>query len=193
MSEELSFADLIRRVRAGDQEAAAELVKRYEPTIRRAVRFRLVDARLRTILDSMDICQSVLGSFFVRVVSGQYELERPEQLLKLLATMARNKLAGAARKQGADRRDFRRTKAVHSLPCDLAAPDASPSQQVAAAELLQEARRRLTPEEQELVEMRRQGRAWADIAAELGSNPACLRKKLARALDRITEQLGLSE
>src|SRR5262245_59960928 len=84
MSQELSFADLIRRVRAGDQEGWAELVKRYEPTIRRAVRFRLVDHRLGAVLDSMDIWQSLLRSFHVRVASGQYELNQPEQLLKLL-------------------------------------------------------------------------------------------------------------
>jgi RNA polymerase sigma-70 factor (ECF subfamily) len=45
-----AFPDLIRRVRDGDQDAAAELVKHYEPYIRRAVRFRLADARLGTLL-----------------------------------------------------------------------------------------------------------------------------------------------
>ena len=41
-----TFDELIRRVRAGDPDAAAELVRNYEPAIRRAVRFRLADARL---------------------------------------------------------------------------------------------------------------------------------------------------
>ena len=41
-----TFDELIRRVRAGDQDAATELVKRYVPAIRRAVRFRLADAQL---------------------------------------------------------------------------------------------------------------------------------------------------
>jgi RNA polymerase sigma-70 factor (ECF subfamily) len=53
MAEPASFQDLIRRIRAGDPEAAAELVRRYEPTIRRAVRVRLVDARLGALLDSL--------------------------------------------------------------------------------------------------------------------------------------------
>ena len=43
--------------------------------------FRLADARLGNLLDSMDICQSVLTSFFVRAAAGQYDLETPEQLL----------------------------------------------------------------------------------------------------------------
>ena len=35
---EESFELLIRRVRDGDEQAAAELVRRYEPAIRRAAR-----------------------------------------------------------------------------------------------------------------------------------------------------------
>jgi hypothetical protein len=40
--ETTTFEALIRRVRAWDQEAAAELVRRYEPAIRRAVRFGIL-------------------------------------------------------------------------------------------------------------------------------------------------------
>jgi DNA-directed RNA polymerase specialized sigma24 family protein len=98
MSGEDPFLLLIQRVRAGDQEAAAELVRQYELAIRRAVRFQLRDSRLRRALDSMDVCQSVLGSFFARAALGQFEIDKPEQVLRLLITMARNKLATQARK-----------------------------------------------------------------------------------------------
>jgi RNA polymerase sigma-70 factor (ECF subfamily) len=76
-----SFAELIHRIRNGDARAAEELVRRYEPAIRLEVRMRLGDVRLRRAFDSMDICQSVLGSFFVRAVAGQYDLNEPEQLM----------------------------------------------------------------------------------------------------------------
>src|SRR5436190_19412627 len=98
MSTDLSFTDLIRLIRNGDADAAAELVRRYEPAIRRSLRLRL-DPRLRRTCDSMDICQAVMGSFFVRAASGQYDLETPEELLKLLATMARYKLQKTRRDQ----------------------------------------------------------------------------------------------
>ena len=104
-SEASDFDDLIRRVRAGDEAAAAGLVRRYEPAIRRAVRIRLADTRLARAFDSMDVCQSVLASFFVRAALGQYELDTPDQLLRLLATITRNKLADQARKQRVDRRE----------------------------------------------------------------------------------------
>src|SRR6516162_7519754 len=111
MSTANPFHDLIRRVRAGEEEAATELVRRYESHIRRAVRIRL-DPRLGRMFDSMDICQSVLASFFVRAALGQYQIDTPQQLLKLLAAMARNKLNNAANKQKAGRRDYRRITAT---------------------------------------------------------------------------------
>src|SRR5262249_14658939 len=103
-----SFQDLIARVRARDEAAARELLRLYEPAIRRAVRVRLVNPRLRRLLDSMDICQSVFGSFFVRAALGQYELKTPQQLLRLLIDMSWKKLADQARREGAARRDYRR-------------------------------------------------------------------------------------
>src|SRR5262249_30819300 len=107
-----SFRTLIARVRAGDEQAAAELVRKYEPAIRRAARVRLLDTRVNRLLDSMDICQSVMASFFVRAALGQFELETPNQLLRLLATMTRNKLAAQVKGHGAARRDFRRVEAA---------------------------------------------------------------------------------
>jgi RNA polymerase sigma-70 factor (ECF subfamily) len=192
MSDELSFRDLIGRVRAGDEQAASELVRRYEPAIRRAVRFRLTDPRLRRTCDSMDVCQSVLLSFFVRAASGQYDLDTPEQLLRLLTTMARNKLLNQARQQQAGCRDNRMVTddiADHDVP--ETAP--GPSQQVEARELLQEVHRRLAPDELRLVELRNQGHDWNSIARTVGGNPAALRQKLHRALARLSQQFGLEE
>ena len=103
-----SFRALMVRVRAGDEQAAAELVRHYEPAIRRAARVRLLDTRLNRVLDSMDICQSVMASFFVRAALGQFDLDTPDQLLRLLATMTRNKLVGHVKGHAAAKRDFRR-------------------------------------------------------------------------------------
>jgi RNA polymerase sigma-70 factor (ECF subfamily) len=188
-----TFEELIRRVRASDQEAAAELVRRYEPAIRRAVRFRLAGARLRHLLDSMDICQSVLKSFFVRAASGQYDLETPEQLLRLLAAMARNKLASQARRQGALRRGGGQTVAAAGAPPQVAAPGAGPLREVAARELLLEVRGRLSADERRVLELRDDGHDWAAIADRLGGSADAHRKRLARALDRVSGELGLDD
>ena len=193
MSEATAFEELIRRVRAWDQEAAAELVRRYEPAIRRAVRIRLANARLGNLLDSMDICQSVLRSFFVRAASSQFELETPEQVLKLLTAMARNKLASQARKQHTLRRDNRRASAIGDAGNYLVDSGESPSAATVVRDLQQEVRRRLDPDEWRLLELKNQGHDWAAIAAEVGGLAETLRKKLARAIDRVAAELGLDD
>jgi RNA polymerase sigma-70 factor (ECF subfamily) len=191
MSDEATFRDLIRRVREGDQDAAAELVRRYEPTIRRVARVRLGDTRLQRLLDSTDICQSVFGSFFVRTALGEYDLSTPEQLLNLLVSMSRKKVVDQARRAKAARRDVRRAEEGGVEGQRLAAPGPSPSQEVAGAELLREFRRRMSEEERQLAEERADGLDWSQIAAKRGDSPEALRKRLARAIDRISEELGL--
>jgi RNA polymerase sigma factor (sigma-70 family) len=193
MTEVPSVEELVRRVRAGDQDAAALLVKRYEPAIRRAVRFRLADARLGSLLDSMDICQSVLGSFFIRAATGQYTLETPEQLIKLLTTMARNKLISQARCQHAQRRDRRRITSRNTESGPAVSAHQSPSRQVAVRDLLEQVQRRLSPEERRILELRNAGRDWVSVAQEVGGSAEALRRRLSRALDRVAEELGLDD
>src|SRR5438046_943040 len=94
-----SFQDLIRRLREGDADAAAEIVRQYEKEVRRAIRVRLTDPRLRRTLDSMDVCQSVLANFFLRASAGQLDLDEPRDLVRLLVTMARNKVIDKARRE----------------------------------------------------------------------------------------------
>jgi RNA polymerase sigma factor (sigma-70 family) len=190
MDDDNLFLALVRRVRTGDGAAAAELVRLYEPAVRRVVRLRLRDPRLRRVLDSTDVCQSVMASFFVRVAAGQFELNRPEQLLKLLAVMARNKLAGQARRAYVTRRDVgEETPSGSGLPD----PGPGPCQAATWRDLLDAVRGRLSDEERQLADRRALSRGWEQIAAELGGSPEALRKKLSRALDRVARQLGLDE
>jgi RNA polymerase sigma-70 factor (ECF subfamily) len=188
---ENNIADFVKRIRAGDEKAASELVQRYEPIVRREIRLRLTDPGLCRAFDSMDICQSVMASFFVHAACGRYELDEPGQLIKLLIGMARNKLASAARRQRAKRRDSRRVAAKAVDEFDPPGGIATPSQIVAGEELLREAQQRLSQEERDLADRRAQGRSWEEIAAELGGTPNGRRVQLGRALDRISQQLGL--
>jgi RNA polymerase sigma-70 factor (ECF subfamily) len=191
MGAELSFQALLESVRAGDDDAAAELLRRYEPVLRRIISVRLLDARMRGRVDTSDICQSVLASFFARVSLGQYELKSAEDLLKLLATMARNKVIDEARQRELEGDQDRRVP-VSELPENrLADSEDSPSQQVALRELVGEARRRLSPEERQLLELRQEGLEWNAIAARVGGSPEALRKRLSRAVDIVAQQLGL--
>jgi RNA polymerase sigma-70 factor (ECF subfamily) len=182
---------LIERARAGDQDAAAELVRDFEPHIRRAVRVQLRDSRLKGALEASDVCQSVLASFFARLAMGQYELSEPRQLTGLLMAMARSKVATRARrsevrKRAADPADY------IAMP-EIPAQNPDPGRLVAGRDLLEQFRSRLTPDERALSELRADGLGWPAIAAELGGTPEGLRKKLSRALDRVACALGLDD
>jgi RNA polymerase sigma-70 factor (ECF subfamily) len=190
---ESDFLRLMAQVRSGDAAAAEELVRRYEPSIRRAVRLQLRDERLRRVLDSVDICQSVLASFFVRAATGQYDLDRPAQLLRLLLVMARNKLVSQARKPYVARRDGHFGPRGETERGELFASEPDPLAQAGGRDLLERVRERLSEEERGLADRRAQGQDWAFIAAEMGESPEALRKRLARALDRVTHELGLDE
>jgi RNA polymerase sigma factor (sigma-70 family) len=190
MAQDRPFHELIRRVRGGDEQAATDLVRLYEPAVRRAVRYRLADTRLGRALDSLDICQSVLGSFFIRAALGQYDLETPEQLIKLLTTMARNKLAGQVERERAGVRDQRRVAECDTAEWATLTGGATPSRVATARELLDEARRRLTADERQLLEMREEGHAWAEIARRRGASAEALRKTLSRAVSRVADELG---
>lgn len=191
MALEADFDDLLQRVRAGDSQAAAELVRLYEPQIHRVVRIRLTDPRMRRQMDSVDICQSVLGEFFFRATLGQFDLQRPEDLVALLAKMARNKLINRYKHHHAARRDVTRQIPIADDAPSLPGTETTPSVIVAREELLQAARRLLTDDERRLVEARAEGRNWNDLATQWGATPDALRVRHARALNRVAENLGI--
>jgi RNA polymerase sigma-70 factor (ECF subfamily) len=193
MSVDSAFDELIRRVRAGDPRAAEELVRQYEPVVRLEVRMRLGDPRLGRLFDSMDVCQSVMASFFVRAAAGQYDLEEPRQLVGLLVGMARNKLAFQVRKHRRQRRDARRNEPLGEAAHTVAARGPSPSEIVVGRELLERFRQELSEEERALADRRAGGLGWVEIAAELGGTAQGRRKQLERAIDRVVEHLGLND
>jgi DNA-directed RNA polymerase specialized sigma24 family protein len=184
---------LIMRAREGDEHAAAELVRDYEALVRRAVRMQLRDPRLRSVLDTADVCQSVMASFFARLALGQYELSQPRQLAGLLITMARSKVATRARRADVIRRDRQGQQVLPHVLNGLTDPAPDPSRVIAGRDLLEQFRFRLEADERALSDRRAEGQSWADIATELGGTPDALRKKLARALDRVACELGLDE
>jgi RNA polymerase sigma-70 factor (ECF subfamily) len=186
---ETTFAEFLWKVRAGDETAAAELVRRYEPALRLEIRLRLTDPKLRRLLDPADLCQSVLKSFFIRAVTGQFDLDSPEKLLALLRTMARNKVAHQARRQQALRRDMRRDVSLGES--EPAGHDPSPSRLAIGRELLDAFQSRLSAEERRMADLRSAGREWAEIARELGGTPQARRKQLTRAVERVAQELGL--
>ena len=151
------FADLIRRVRAGDEAAANDLFQRYHKVLYRTVAIRLQNQSLQAEVDVEDICQTVFKSFFVRVRLGQYELPGADDFINLILRMAHNKLTAKQRK-----RQVRPEGRASGEPLDseaVAQPGPMPSEVLSRQELLRAALGRLTAEERQLLDLR--DRAWS--------------------------------
>src|SRR5262245_1637110 len=194
MSQAKSFADFLRRIRRGDELAAIELVQRYESLIRREVRLGISDRRLNRAFDSIDVCQSVLASFFARAASGQFDIESPEQMAKLLMSMARNKLASLARREQRLRRDMRRIDSTqHDVLEQVVDTEGSPSEIVLQRELIDRMRSELTDDERRIADLRVEGMDWNEVAERLGGSAQARRMQLARGIERVAEHLGLEK
>ena len=190
----LDFQQLLELASQGNETAAAQLVRDFEPEVRRFVRFRLANSNLRQFVDSMDICQSALGQFFVELAGGRTDLQSPKQLRNFLLKIAQNRMYSKGRYQNAARRDIRRREAVSRNELESAVSDIeTPSELVASSELVHLIRAKLPEDTRYLVEQRLSGREWGDLAQELGISADAARKRMARALDEVASELGLIE
>ena len=191
MTERSRITEMVARIRKGDEQAAADLVREYEPLIRREVRLRLEDRRLRRTLDSLDVCQSVWAGFFLRAAAGKYELDEPGQILRLLVSIARNKVAGAARRQHRQRRDGRRVQTSDEALAQIPDSTPTPSETVSGEELLKKFRNHLTADESKIADLRAEGSTWAEIAIAIGGTPQARRVQWSRAVERVIKQIGI--
>jgi RNA polymerase sigma factor (sigma-70 family) len=192
MHDQVEFQNLLIRIQAGDEQAAAELMTWLEPHLRRFARIRLRrDARTRRASDSEDICQSVLVNLGKRLAPG--EIATREDLLKLVTRMISDKVIDKARRERAAKRGGALNQVDDTAGRLVADTASSPSQAAIRNELVEEADRRLTAEERRILGLRRQGLEWADIGREVGLSAEAVRKKHDRAIDRVKRELGLED
>jgi RNA polymerase sigma factor (sigma-70 family) len=184
MTEDTDFLDFLRRIRAGDETAAAELVRRFEPLIRREVRVRIRDDRLNRAFDSVDVSQSVLACFFSRAAAGEYELDQPAQLASLLLAMARNRVISRVRNERSLMRDVRRLAADPGLLDEVMDARPSPSQVLSRKDELEVLKTSLTDEERQIFDLRLGGFSWEEVATRLGGSAPARRMQLSRGLER---------
>jgi RNA polymerase sigma factor (sigma-70 family) len=184
--------DLLRRIGAGEQAAASEFYREYEPHVRKVIRARMraMGLPLRRLSDSSDLCQVVLAGFLVQSAVGRYRLDDSEAVRKLLGKIAANRVVDLAR-----RPEFRKpTIPVGGDGVDgfeVIAPGSSPATQVALHELIQKADGLLTDGERAIADLRKDGLTWEEIGDRLGKGEAAVRKALDRAARRILLALGM--
>jgi RNA polymerase sigma-70 factor (ECF subfamily) len=162
--------DLMARARAGDQAAWNELVNTCYPKVRRVVRRRL-NGPLRSLYDSTDFANSVLGSLAVKF--SDFDFKSMEKLLAFLAQAAEQKIVDEYRRRHTLKRDVDRERRIEGAEdggFEPRAADPTPSQVVQASEGYERLVSGLSTSEREVIELRRDGYSNEEIAAKTGLN-----------------------
>ena len=191
MFQQLTFGEVIARLRSGDEAVVQWFVRQYEPEIRRLIRIRLNGSTLRRTMDSVDICQSTFFKFLQQLAACNLHVDTPEELSKLLFTIAQNNLRDELRKSNTKRRGQGVTfiKEQNLLPL-IEDPALNPGQLAANRDFWETVKSRMTAGERDLVEQRAMGHDWKTLADRFQSTPAALRRRLVRLRSRLGHYLN---
>jgi RNA polymerase sigma-70 factor (ECF subfamily) len=185
-----SFAALIARVRQGDEQAAAELVRQYEGIIRRRAR-RLLGPALRVHLDSVDVAQSVNRTLLIGLRRAAFAVSTPDELTRLALTLVRRKVARHWRRRKREAECRQLTSGSGQAGIHAAARAGERHAATDALQLEETAREvleRLEGVDRQLVELRLEGYTTAEAARKLGLSPAFLRSRLSRLRKRLWDE-----
>lgn len=185
MAGEGQFAALLQAAREGQDEAAAELVASYGPHVMRTIR-RTLSKEIRGKFDSIDFAQAVWASLFAspEQLDG---VKEPQQLVGLLATMARNKVVDELRRRVQTQKySVRRERPLYDETNgegELASRDPTPSQFAIARERWVSMLRAQPAHYRQVIRLKLMGKTNRSIANQLGMSE----RTVHRVLDRITE------
>jgi RNA polymerase sigma factor (sigma-70 family) len=173
-----SFNLLLGQARAGSDLATKELVERFTPYLQRVIRKRL-DKRLRTVFDSADFSQAVWASFFARPPQ-QNDFQEPEDLVRFLEQVARNKVVEQVRRRlGTRDRRVRREVPLQSGR-SLIGPSPTASQEALAKERWSQVLDAEPPHHQEIMNSFRGGLSPREIADQVGVSVKTVRRAIRR-------------
>ena len=189
MSDSPAEPSPLEALQAGDEDAARQLFDRYAEQLILLARKR-ISQRLASRIDAEDIVQSVFRTFFHRAKQGQFHLEEPDDVVKLLARITAHKTfrqiafhrrakrdAGQETAQGDDAQD---------LLMKLMMAEPSPEEATAFLDQLQHFFAKLADEERRILELRMEGYNNVEIAQRLGISD----RKIRRLMERVRELAG---
>lgn len=187
-ADKVSFADLVARAGRGDEDALTRLLEYCEPKFRIIARVSL-GPLLRPQLDTLDLVQSMKRMLIPGLRAGLYELDSPDQLVALAATIIRRKVALYWRRQ--------KKQAVLRL-AEQALGSAEDSlvehrvQDWENEEFLARLLESLSEDERQLFRMQLEGLTIVEIARHLGCRPGPLRARLSRLRKKLRNLAGIS-
>lgn len=190
MSQDRSFAELMARLRAGDEEAAALVFNRFTQRLIALARGRL-GQRLRQKVDPEDVLQSVYKSFFLRQAQGQFDPGNWDGLWGLLTVMTLRKCGRWVERFHTGRRNI--ALEVSAPPSaegsgddwDHLAHGPTPLEAVRLAETVELLLQGLDERDRAIVVLGLQGYTPSEIHDQVG----CTTRTVQRVLKRVKERL----
>jgi RNA polymerase sigma-70 factor (ECF subfamily) len=193
MSVDSSFAELMSRLRSGDQTAAAEIFHRFAHRLIGLARSRL-GPQVRRKTDPEDVLQSVFKSFFRRESESAFVIGDWNSLWAILATITLHKCGHRIEYFRAAKRDYRRED---SLPVSTEESTASwqalareptPAEAAALADTVEAVMRGLDPYQRDIVQLALQGFDTAAISQEVGYTQRTVQRVLERIRHKLEKQ-----
>jgi RNA polymerase sigma-70 factor (ECF subfamily) len=203
----------LETLRTGDSHAVEVLLRQIDPFLRRIIRQRLIDGRVRRVVDTTDVLHSVVKDFLARTRSrpetaaahgdrtplpalaekatgppsskGQPAFS-PNALGAYLAAAVHHKIQTRARKE-------KRHAGSLNPAWESPSPELSPSQLIQEQDFKEVIRARLSPDKQRLFDLKTQGLTWDEIAERVGGRADALRMRLTRSIAAILRELEAAE
>jgi RNA polymerase sigma-70 factor (ECF subfamily) len=184
MDADVPMAEWTRRFRQGDAQAAEVLFTHYARQLTRLAEQHL-SRKLAARLDGEDVVQSVFRTFFRRCAAGEFRIDTSSQLWRLLVRITVLKAHARARHHTAGPRDVRAETGGADVWLSVLATEPGPEEAVTLTEQIEELLAGLPDMYAQVLELRLQGHAVADIAPRLGVS----RRTVQRALNLLQERL----
>ena len=182
------------RLRAGDDDAAAVVFRRFAHRLIGLARSRL-DHLLRGKVDPEDILQSVYRTFFRRQARDGFDLGGWDSLWAMLTVITVRKCDYRRKFFRAARRDVGREVAPPAADSAAHAPhvlarDPTPSEAARLAETVELLMRELAGREREMLALALEGCNVAEISARVGRTERTVQRVLKRVRERLEGMRG---
>ncbi|HEV8001858.1 MAG TPA: sigma-70 family RNA polymerase sigma factor [Planctomycetaceae bacterium] len=185
MSSEDSFPQLLARVRAGDDAAAAIVFRRFVDQLAAKAHRHLAPA-VRQRLDAEDVIQSVYRTFFRRVRQGEFQLDHWGCLWGLLTRITVRKCARAGGRgknrphQVSAMTDADSSADESTLDWEALAREPSPAEAAAFNDTLDILMKPLRESHREIVVLILRGHTQEEIGRQLGCSERTVRRVLVQ-------------
>ncbi len=174
---------LLERLCHGDDQAAEQVFRTYEPYLRKVVR-RQLPTRLRAKFDSLDIVQSVWADVLDGFRRAGWRFEDAEHLRAFLVKATRHRFIDRYRQH---QRALERERPLAEGEGEGApvSPGPRPSEVARADDLWDKLLALCPPEHHEVLRLKRQGLDAPEIAARTGLHEDSVRRLLRQLARRL--------